>query len=60
MLAIQHSTYATKPEKKKRQERKKVTWGEGEILLTGELCKTLINSLFFFFFLGNNDVLPPI
>lgn len=39
-----------KTRKKKRQERKKVTWGEGEILLTGELCKTLINSVFFFFF----------
>lgn len=36
--------------KKKEQERKKVMWGEGEILLTGELRKTLINSLFFFFF----------
>lgn len=48
MVAIQHSTYATKPEKKKKeQERKKVTWGEGEILLTGELCKILINSHFY-------------
>lgn len=47
MLAIQHSTYATKPGKKE-SKREKVTWGEGEILLTGELCKTLINSLFFF------------
>lgn len=33
--------------KKKEQERKKVTWGEGEILLTGELCKILINSHFY-------------
>lgn len=31
MLAIQHSTDATKPEKKKKREskREKVTWGEG-------------------------------
>lgn len=51
MLAIQHSTDATKPKKKKKKSRReKVTWGEGEILLTEELCKTLINSLFFFLF----------
>lgn len=33
--------------KKKKSKREKVTWEEGEILLTQELCKTLINSHFF-------------
>lgn len=46
MLAVQHSTYATKTEKKRARERK-LHGGEGEIILTGELCKTLINSHYF-------------
>lgn len=47
-----------KNQQKKKRAREKVIWGEGEILLTGELCKTLINS--HLFFLGNNVILPPI
>lgn len=40
--------YLCNKTRKKKRAREKVMWGEGEILLTGELCKTLINSLFFF------------
>lgn len=46
MLAVQHSTYATKTEKEE-QEKESDGGGEGEIILTGELCKTLINSHYF-------------